>query len=303
MASHEIDLEGVRIAYEEHGEGFPVLALHGFYPDRRLMMGALEPFFDGSGRVRIPPSAGCGQPRGTLTRRSYRRIYLDLPFMGRSGDPDSVRNSDDMLRVLAGFVAAILPPGPFLLVGESYGGYLARGLVRSLQERIEGLLLLCPAIVARQADRAVPVDPPARVEPGFAGEADPAEVAEFESYTVVRDPYTWARASAEITTGVRLARAERLERLRAEGYAFSFDGLGTEGEPFDVLFEGPTLFALGRQDTSTGWRDALRLSNRYPRATYAVLDRAGHNLQIEQAGLFGALVGEWLGRCEDRSEA
>jgi len=30
-----------------------------------------------------------------------------------------------------------------------------------------------------------------------------------------------------------------------------------------------------------------------------VLDRAGHNLQIEQEDLFNALVNEWLDRVED----
>ncbi|MFC4336360.1 alpha/beta fold hydrolase [Salininema proteolyticum] len=30
--------------------------------------------------------------------------------------------------------------------------------------------------------------------------------------------------------------------------------------------------------------------------TFAVLDMAGHNAQIEQPELFGALMREWLGR-------
>ncbi|MET8349477.1 MULTISPECIES: hypothetical protein [unclassified Micromonospora] len=34
----------------------------------------------------------------------------------------------------------------------------------------------------------------------------------------------------------------------------------------------------------------------YPRATFAVLDVAGHNLQIEQPRLFDALMHEWLDR-------
>jgi hypothetical protein len=34
----------------------------------------------------------------------------------------------------------------------------------------------------------------------------------------------------------------------------------------------------------------------YPRSSFVVLDMAGHGLQIEQAGLFNALVNEWLDR-------
>ncbi|MFF1355998.1 alpha/beta fold hydrolase [Streptomyces sp. NPDC058297] len=36
----------------------------------------------------------------------------------------------------------------------------------------------------------------------------------------------------------------------------------------------------------------------YPRASFAVLDLAGHNLQIEQPALFAALVVRWLDRVE-----
>ena len=299
MDCRRIEIGDASIAYEEHGEGLPLLAIHGFYPDRRLMTGALEPLFDRDGRARVPPSAGCGRPEGGPTRHAYRRIYPDLPFMGESGDPGSVRTSDDMLRVLAGFIRALVPEGPFLVAGESYGGYLARGLAREFRDRLAGLLFVCPAVVARSADRDLPAPGPLRIEPGYAEGVDPAEREGFESFTVVRDPYTWRRSRAEVLSGVGAARAERLEELRAEGYAFSFDGLGQSGEPFDPLFEAPVLFLLGRHDGSVGWRDALRLADRYPRATFTILDMAGHNLQIEQAGVFGALVGEWLGRAED----
>jgi len=40
------------------------------------------------------------------------------------------------------------------------------------------------------------------------------------------------------------------------------------------------------------------LAERYPRASYHPLDAAGYNMQIEQAGLFGAAFGGWIGSCE-----
>lgn len=36
----------------------------------------------------------------------------------------------------------------------------------------------------------------------------------------------------------------------------------------------------------------------YPRVTFAVLDMAGHNLQIEQPDVFNSLVHNWLNRLE-----
>ena len=64
------------------------------------------------------------------------------------------------------------------------------------------------------------------------------------------------------------------------------------GPPYD----GPSLIVCGRQDAVTGYADQYELLPHYPRATYAVLDVAGHNLQLEQPALFGALIREWLQR-------
>ena len=52
------------IYYEDYGEGQPILMIHGFSPDHRLMSGCMEPIFK--------------------EREGYRRIYINLPGMGQS---------------------------------------------------------------------------------------------------------------------------------------------------------------------------------------------------------------------------
>jgi pimeloyl-ACP methyl ester carboxylesterase len=64
-------------------------------------------------------------------------------------------------------------------------------------------------------------------------------------------------------------------------------------------FEKPTLILTGRQDSHVGYQDGWDIIEKYPRATFAVLDRAGHALGVEQEGLFQALVHEWLDRIEE----
>jgi len=101
----------------------------------------------------------------------------------------------------------------------------------------------------------------------------------------------WEPVRDEIFSGVQLADSAFLERLRANGYTFSF--------PVDSLekpFEKPTLILTGRQDATVGYQDAWDIIENYPRATFAVLDAAGHILQIEQERLFEELVCEWLER-------
>lgn len=50
-----------------------------------------------------------------------------------------------------------------------------------------------------------------------------------------------------------------------------------------------------------GYKDAWNVLDNYPRATFAVLDKSGHNLQIEQAELMNSLVIEWLDRVSNVS--
>ncbi len=68
-----------------------------------------------------------------------------------------------------------------------------------------------------------------------------------------------------------------------------------------MKYEKPVLLLAGRQDISVGYQDIIEIIDDYPRATLAVLDMAGHNLQIEQPELFESLVGEWIKRTNQQS--
>ena len=57
----------------------------------------------------------------------------------------------------------------------------------------------------------------------------------------------------------------------------------------------------GRQDSTVGYSRAWELLEQYPRATFAVLDGAGHALPHEQPELLRALVTEWLNRVREHA--
>jgi pimeloyl-ACP methyl ester carboxylesterase len=255
----------------EDGTDVPLLALHGWWPDHRLMLGCLEPVF--------------------AVKRGYRRLYPDLPGMGATPAPSWFAGSDDVFAAVQGFVDDEIGEQPFLLVGESYGGYLARALTRARPEQVLGLALLCPAAILEPSERTVPPHQVLRADPGvFDGlEADFAE--DFATMSVVQTPETVRRYRDEIAPGVAAADPQALERIRG-GWALSRDPDADGQAPF----ERPTLILTGRQDDAVGYLDQWRLLPHYPRATFAVLDVAGHNLQIEQPELFTALMLEWLDR-------
>jgi pimeloyl-ACP methyl ester carboxylesterase len=255
------------VAHVEHGSGTPVVVVHGMGVDHREPEAALEPVLG--------------------SRPGYRRLYLDLPGMGASPAPESVASSDDVVDLLAGWLDATLGDEPVLLVGHSYGGYLARVLAGRRADRVAGIALLCPA-GARSRD----VPPPVVLheEPGVEDGLDATDAETFRDYFVVRTAATRRRFDEAVRPGAALVDAPALERV-VRRWELDETGAGT--------VHAPVLILAGRQDSSVGFATAWDLVGRYPRATFAVLDRAGHALPHEQDRLLHALVAEWLDRVEE----
>jgi len=269
----ECQLEGISVHYEIYGEGHPLISLHGFSPDHRLMTGCMEPIFK--------------------HRSGWQRIYLDLPGMGKTPGKEWITNSDQMLDVVLDFMDQVIPGQRFALAGESYGGYLARGIIYRRPALVDGLLLICPMIIAEHAKRSVPPHVALVQDLVLLSSLEPSQREEFESFAVIQSQSIWERTREEVMAGIKVADEDFLTRLQAHGYPLSFDVDAA------LPFEKPTLILVGRQDGMVGYRDAWEILEKYPRSTFAVLDRAGHNLQIEQETLFNALVNEWLDRVEE----
>ena len=264
-------IKNISINYEVMGSGKPIIMIHGSHVDHRLMTGCMEPLFNNID--------------------GYKRIYLDLPGMGKTKGENWIINSDVMLDTVINFIEKVIPNENFLLAGESYGGYLARGIVQRIANRVEGLLLICPSITMDLNKRNIPTHIILKSDDKLLSQLDTDDAEGFTSIQVVQSKKNWDRYKDEILSGVRLADNSFLLHLEA---AFSFD--------VDILkekFNKPTLILVGRQDSKVGYKDAWSILDNYPRATFAVLDRAGHNLQIEQGELFTSLVTEWIVRVNE----
>jgi pimeloyl-ACP methyl ester carboxylesterase len=194
------------------------------------------------------------------------------------------------------FINAVIPDRHFLLAGNSYGGYLARGIIYRMARKVDGLLLLCPAIIADHTKRVLPKHVTLVSSASLPSDRYPEETKTFESFAVVQTPEIFERTRKEILPGLKIADTKFLDRIQSHGYSFTFDV-----DAPAVKFARPTLILVGRQDSMVGYHDSLKILENYPRATLAILDRAGHNLQIEQERIFNNLVNEWLDRVEESS--
>ena len=268
----ECKLENASIYYETRGKGRPLLILHGAPLDHRHMLDAMEPVFE--------------------HRRGWMRIYMDLPGHGRSPVDEAVSTQDQVLEIILAFMDEILPGRSCAVAGESRGGYLARGIAHRIPDRVDGLLLIVPGRYLA----AAPEDLPAQVTLVRADELRsglaPDEVGRFDRL-VVQSRRILEKIRAYKIPALALADEAFQARVNAR-YEFSFDVDRPE-----TPFGKPSLILSGRQDAVVGYRDAWKAIECYPRATFAILDTAGHSLAWEQEELFVALASEWLQRVED----
>ncbi|GHO49403.1 alpha/beta fold hydrolase [Ktedonospora formicarum] len=262
------DLGEIEIFYETYGSGRPIVMLPGRPSDHRIMLRFMEPVF--------------------TQRDGWLRIYPDLPGSGLTPGMDHLATHDQMLETMLAFIDKVIPGQRFVLAGLSYGGYLSRGVLSHRAALIDGVLLCAPQVTAPVIQDHLPpkntlVEDTTLVAQLYPGLAD---------LLVVQSPLV-VEAAHTLQAEVAIANHAFQERLAAS------DPFSIDVDNSHTPFEGPTLIITARQDNLCGYRDAWNLLDAFPRATFAVLDRAGHFVNIEQDTLCHTLMQEWLDRVEE----
>lgn len=259
----------MKLHYEIHGKGTPILIIHGLGCDMRLMKECIEPAFD-----------DCLE---------YKRIYVDLPGMGFSTANGQFASSDRILEVLLAFIEFAIPTS-FLLIGESFGGYLSQGIVSSINTRVLGLFLLCPVVFPAHDDRAIPKNIKKYYDNNFLDSLTDEELTNFTYCGVICNEDTYVRYKRSILPGLRIGNTAFIDKLSLN-YSFS--------KKLDlVLFEKPVTILCGKQDNVVGFVDQFSLMSQLLYSEYVVLDKAGHNLQIEHPAQVENIVKNWIKRTE-----
>ncbi len=262
----ECRISEVRVNYVEHGSGVPLVALHGAGVDHREIEAAIEAVVPGEG---------------------YRRIYPDLPGMG-STTTEGLTCNDDVVTLIGDFIDRLVE-GPVLLLGHSYGAYVARGVAARRQDRVLGLALVCPI---GERTRNVPEPSVVRTDADAHDQLEPAQRAGFDEYFVVRTSATARRYREHVVPGTTLVDEAALGRIFA----------GWKVDVRSDIFSAPALIVAGRRDSVAGYIDAGDLLVTYPRSTLAVIEDAGHALMHERPELFASLFVDWLDRSRTRDD-
>jgi pimeloyl-ACP methyl ester carboxylesterase len=270
----EYTVKDVPIYYEIHGSGTPIVMIHGWSVDHRLMKGCMEPVFQ---NLDTP----------------WQRIYFDLPGMGKTKGPPWINGTDQMLSMVLEFIDGVLPDRHYLVAGESYGGYLARGVIKAREPLVDGLLLICPVADQETLANNVPAFRVLEKDEAFLDNLSEENRNFFTTINVVQNKRVWERFKKDVLPGLKMADYSFLENSLGQNVPYKVNV-----DRIEKPYRQPALFVMGRQDSVVGYRDHWQFIENFPRASFMILDKAGHNLQIEQNVLFSAMVKEWLDRVQ-----
>jgi pimeloyl-ACP methyl ester carboxylesterase len=124
-ASHYVTVDGIKLHYNDAGEGKPVLCIHGGGPGATAWSNFKQ---------NIP----------AITASGRRMIMVDMPGYGKSEFADGLNEDffDYMGRMLDEFLNALDIKGSVDVIGNSLGGQAALGLEIVKPERMKHLVLI-----------------------------------------------------------------------------------------------------------------------------------------------------------------
>lgn len=258
-----LDIEGTNLHYVIEGEGVPIFIIHGNHVDYRLMYGCLETCF--------------------TDVMKYKRIYIDIPGLGKSIPGENIKSWTDLRDVLMKGIEHLIGTEKFIMIGESFGAHLLRSILENRLEQVIGVMFLCPWIP--DIEQKLPYREVIIKEDKFLSTLNKEEYEGFHYMAVAETEDTYIRFRRDILPGIKLNDRKYIDELESD---ITFDR--------KLIYEKPTLFIMGKQDHVAGYEAAFKLMEQYPRATYTTLDSCGHNAQIERVDLFEVLVRDWLER-------
>jgi len=253
-------IRGIRIYFETHGTGFPLLLINGLGSDHQewlFQVPAFAPHF----RVVIFDNRGTGMS--------------DVP----PGPYTTPQMADDAAELLD-----FLGVGRSHVLGVSLGGMIAQEIALRHPDRVDRLVLGCTG-----PGGSLTVYPSSEAMAAFTGaggddpEADLRRMIPFlysESYIAERPP--------EIEEFVRRRIGDRTPRegfLAQMGAVMAHDASGRLGG-----IRARTLVITGDADRLIPPENSLRLAERIPGALRVSLPGAPHRLFAEQASAFNREV-------------
>jgi pimeloyl-ACP methyl ester carboxylesterase len=254
----------IELAWEDEGQGFPVVLLHAFPLNKNMW----------------------AEQKLALAHR-YRLIAPDFRGHGES----TVVEEDSTMEQLADDLRALLDElslDKVVLGGLSMGGYASLAFYRKYGKRVAALIL---------ADTRATAD----TEEARQGRYELAAVAEKEGAAAVADRMlpkllgeTTHRAKPSVVDRVR----QMIVSTPPQGIVGALRGLADRPDSTPLLprIHCPVLVLVGSEDVLTPPAEAEAMARAIPQAELEIIPAAGHLSNLEQPEVFTRLLADFLFR-------
>lgn len=265
-----VEVDGARLWVETVGRGPTALVLHGGLGVDHQMYRGLDPLAD-----------------------ELRLVYYDHRGNGRSTGDVGTATMEQWADDAVALADTVASGEPVLLVGHSFGGFIAQEAAIRRGERLSGVVLVT----------TTPGQLGTGEEPAPEGPPMPEEFAELLA-TMPDTDDALAESMARLAPAYlhqapvdALLAAMGGTVFRAGAMARGFEELA-RWSAVDRLaeVEVPVLLVAGRHDGFTAWPQSERIAGRLPDAELVVLEHSGHLPWIDEPDRFFEVVRDWLRR-------
>ena len=257
-------VNGIRIYYEEQGEGFPLLLIQGLgYPS-------------GLWFLQIPEFA-----------RSFRTITFDNRGVGKTDRPDTEYSVPLMASDAAELLRA-LGISRAHLVGVSLGGYIAQDLALRHPDLVDRLVLMSTSCGGPQY---LELTKDLWQEVAALAGLPAAEI--FLRGMVLAVSRRFALQHPELLDRSVAIRSENIQPF----YAFKHQSdaaMNFDSRARAQMIHRPTLILAGSQDRVMPLSLTQELAQKIPQACLKVFPEAGHLLFLEEAQAVNSLIVDFL---------
>ncbi|MDA8563991.1 alpha/beta hydrolase [Mariniblastus sp.] len=251
------------IAVVDHGQGHPLMLVHGFPLDHSMWKHQISDLSN-----------------------DYRVLAVDLPGFGKSEPLESPISIRDYADALAAMLDNLQIDQPVTFCGLSMGGYIGWQFLKHHREKIHSLIA-CDTRAANDDDRTARgrrLMAQQVVKDGSQSVAAGMTLKICGETTQERNPDVIQHVAAMI-------RATDPQSIAAGQLAMSKREDATSMlETIDV----PTLFAVGMEDTITPPDEMKSLADSVSNSRYAEIPHAGHLAPLENPVAFNAAIRSFL---------
>lgn len=267
------ELNGTTIYYEVRGSGPPCLAMHGGLGfDHQYLAGSLQPL-----------------------EKRMRVIYYDHRCNGRSARSPLASLTMEQLADDAAALMDVLGFGDAVVLGHSYGGFVAQELALRRPERVRGLVLVDTTpgqLGSGESEEGQGPPMPAEMEALMTTvPATPAEMAQVvEAMMPFYLHHLHPSAVRALIADTEFAPEAMVRGFEVLGGWSAVDRLGR--------LHMPALLLWGEHDLVCSLPQAHRIARRLPNAELVVFANSGHFPWLEEPAAFFDALGSWLSRLD-----